>query len=195
MPNCDLFQGEMSLVVLAIDGGVLPRTSTATITIQISDIPRAQPVWIDSHVHQSGHKGASIFDRKHLSTNKFIIICIVLITLVICSIILIVIFLVAKGGCCLWSNSNKLGHSNEKEMRCVSNCSRPISTLPTLDNYALSTEATLLNGYINSSHYPTMHFGINHELSGAYSPSSNVPDCYGKALEEKDEHDLILKYV
>ncbi|TNN14349.1 Protocadherin-11 Y-linked [Schistosoma japonicum] len=93
--------GTIPLVILATDMGLVPKTSTATIYVKISDIPTTMFRFNSLKQHNSAdHKlSTSIFANINMDANKFIIICIILITFVICTVLISVIFTISRGRC------------------------------------------------------------------------------------------------
>ncbi|CAH8507158.1 unnamed protein product [Schistosoma rodhaini] len=92
--------GTIPLVILATDMGLVPKTTTTTIFIKISDRPTN--MFRFNALNQQDSSGqqltTSLFTNFNVDANKFIIICIILITFVICTVLISVIFTISRNG-------------------------------------------------------------------------------------------------
>ncbi|CAH8522228.1 unnamed protein product [Heterobilharzia americana] len=107
--------GTVSLVILATDMGIKPKTSTATIYVKISDIP-SNAFRLNSlrKSDSLNNLSTSIFPNFSVDANKLIIICIILVTFIICTVLISVIFTISHGRCQLFTKTSKTtNHYND----------------------------------------------------------------------------------
>ncbi|CAH8511721.1 unnamed protein product [Schistosoma intercalatum] len=103
--------GTIPLIILATDMGLIPKTTTTTIYIKISDKPTNifRLSTINQYDSSNEQLSTTFLTYFNMDTNKFIIICIILITFIICTVLISVIFTISRN-----NNNNNCNVFNHK---------------------------------------------------------------------------------
>lgn len=99
------------MIILATDMGLIPKTTTTTIYIKISDKPTNifRLSTINQYDSSNEQLSTTFLTYFNMDTNKFIIICIILITFIICTVLISVIFTISRN-----NNNNSCNVFNHK---------------------------------------------------------------------------------
>ncbi|CAL8086115.1 unnamed protein product [Calicophoron daubneyi] len=195
--------GVVTMDVIAVDNGAKTRTASATIRIEIADIPSVQPVELTvmKGLTSSHQPSGNWLNGVTTGANRFIITCIVLITLVICAILIAVIFLVSRGGCrpfikradrmCISDKNPNHGTAisivqpgSHKEQKYISAMRDGIS----LEQKPTSNEMLSVSSCAVGD---TFNFGVSPD--GSYPINTADRCCYDKFYADQKEHCALMK--
>ncbi|OON23922.1 cadherin domain protein, partial [Opisthorchis viverrini] len=172
--------GIIPLRILAIDNGLKPRTATTTIEILAADVPATKPAGISGNLDYSEQPNTFVGNLR-VNANKFIIVCIVVITLIICLILAAVICVVSRKGCAAWTGAPTTSVRNQKQIHLVShsNGGLPItepvfSTAPDME--AFITKETPSIGYSEPSKYFSNAYHFHDQWETAISQDGRICD-------------------
>nr|CAH8841404.1 unnamed protein product [Trichobilharzia regenti] len=162
--------GIVPLVIMATDMGENPKTTTTTIQVKISDIPsnafRFNALKNSKSMNQLSN---SLFKNLNIDANKFIIICIILVTFIICTILISVIFAISRGGCRLFSkpattvaksthhyNDNPIGYNADLIEKPLSEMTNPLDLNKSI-NYPFDCEEINSFEHSGTSYLPPFY--------------------------------------
>ncbi|VDP98327.1 unnamed protein product [Trichobilharzia regenti] len=155
---------------MATDMGENPKTTTTTIQVKISDIPsnafRFNALKNSKSMNQLSN---SLFKNLNIDANKFIIICIILVTFIICTILISVIFAISRGGCRLFSkpattvaksthhyNDNPIGYNADLIEKPLSEMTNPLDLNKSI-NYPFDCEEINSFEHSGTSYLPPFY--------------------------------------
>ncbi|TGZ58424.1 hypothetical protein CRM22_009656 [Opisthorchis felineus] len=172
--------GIIPLRILAIDNGLKPRTATTTIEILAADVPATKPTSFSGNLDYSEQPNTFLGNLR-VNANKFIIVCIVVITLIICLILAAVICVVSRKGCAAWTGAPTTSMRNQKQIHLVSHSNGtlpltepPFSTSPDME--AFITKETPSIGYSEPSKYFSNAYQFHDQWDTAISQDGRIRD-------------------
>ncbi|CAH8491113.1 unnamed protein product [Schistosoma turkestanicum] len=184
--------GTIPLIISATDMGLMPKTTTTTIIIKISDKPtNVFRFNVYNQYSQNVSSTSSLLSHFNMDANKFIIICIILITFIICTVLISVIFVISRHGSSSTSSSN-CNIFNKKSTTITKPLSTTTNTPTTTNTTTYITTTTTYNDHIKNGYHSSLLEKSSHDLqtSGGsiLCKSINYPfDCRDINLFEQND--------